>query len=77
MIYVSFVEILVKAEEKLTTTLGTELGTWITVAAFFGGIALIALIDFLVPNYENPPELHSLEEMDHGLESPAVHVTTE
>ena len=69
MIYVSFVEILGKAREALSTSLGDVAGAWVTVAAFFGGIALIALIDWLVPNYQNPHELHSIEEMDQGLEN--------
>jgi ZIP family zinc transporter len=69
MIYVSFVEILTKAKTELTAALGNGPGTWLTVGAFFGGIALIALIDWLVPNYENPHELHSIEEMDQGIEN--------
>lgn len=31
--------------------------------AFFGGIALIAVINRLVPDYKNPHELHTVEEM--------------
>jgi ZIP family zinc transporter len=69
MIYVSFVEILAKAKVVLTAALGVGPGTWAVVGAFFGGIALIALIDWLVPNYENPHELHSIEEMAQGIES--------
>ncbi len=67
MLYVSFVEIFAKAKDTLTAALGDATGTWATVGAFFGGMALIALIDRLVPNYENPHELHSIEEMDAGL----------
>jgi ZIP family zinc transporter len=69
MIYVSFVEIFFKAKTELVAALGDGPGTWATVGAFFGGIALIALIDWLVPNYENPHELHSIEEMAQGLEN--------
>lgn len=69
MIYVSFVEIFVKARDELMSAQGEVAGTWITVLSFFGGIALIAFIDKLVPNYENPHELHSIEEMDKALES--------
>ncbi len=69
MIYVSFVEIFGKARDALTGSLGQGPGTWATVIAFFAGIALIALIDKFVPNYENPHELHSIEEMDQGLEN--------
>jgi len=63
MLYVSFVEIFVKAKDALSAVLGDVRGTWYTVAAFFGGIFLIALIDKLVPSFENPHEMHSVEEM--------------
>lgn len=69
MIYVSFVEILTKAKTELTAALGHGPGTWVTVGAFFAGIAVIALIDWLVPNYENPHELHSIEEMEQKIEN--------
>lgn len=64
MIYVSFVEIFFEAREHLTHTLGESQGSLVTVLSFFGGIALIAAIDKLVPSYENPHESHRLEEMD-------------
>ncbi len=67
MLYVSFVEIFFKAKTELIASFGEVTGTWVTVGSFFGGILLIGLIDRLVPNYENPHELHSIEEMDHGL----------
>lgn len=57
MIYVSFVEILVKARHALTEQWGAELGAWLTAGAFFGGIAVIAVIDRLVPAEDNPHEL--------------------
>lgn len=63
MIYVSFVEILVKARTELVSEMGTVSGNWITVAAFFGGILLIALIDRMIPSIENPHEMHKVEEM--------------
>lgn len=69
MLYVSFVEIFFKAKDALIESYGEVTGTWVTVGAFFAGIALIGLIDKLVPNYENPHELHSIEEMDQGLEN--------
>ena len=69
MLYVSFVEIFFKAKEALIESYGLTSGTWATVGAFFGGIALIGLIDKFVPNYENPHEMHSIEEMDQGLEN--------
>ncbi len=69
MIYVSFVEIFFKAQEELLLGLGTPLGAWATVLAFFGGIAFIGIIDRVVPNYENPHELHTVEEIGQKLEN--------
>lgn len=64
MIYVSFVEIFVKARDALSEGLGETAGYWATTAAFFGGILLIALIDSFVPTFSNPHEIHNIEEMD-------------
>lgn len=64
MIYVSFVEILSKARFELTQELGTVQGSWLTAAAFFGGILFIGLIDKLIPNVENPHEIKRVEDMD-------------
>jgi len=64
MIYVSFVEIFPKAKDSLVAEFGPVGGYWITVLAFFAGIALIAIIDKLVPSFENPHEVHRAEEMD-------------
>lgn len=63
MIYVSFVEILRKAREGLVAAWGDPAGSWATAAAFFGGIALIAVIDRLVPEAENPHEAHPVEDI--------------
>jgi ZIP family zinc transporter len=62
MLYVSFVEILYKGVDSLTATYGDYLGNWINLAAFFGGIFLIGIIDVLIPAAENPHEPHSEEE---------------
>ncbi len=56
MIYVSMIEIFVKAKDSLVAELGERGGSWATVAAFFGGIFLIAIIDKLIPSEENPHE---------------------
>ena len=63
MIYVSFVEIIQKANDSLTESLGTTSGWWVTVASFFGGILLIGIIDKFIPSIENPHELRGVEEM--------------
>ena len=72
MIYVSFVEILVKARDALTADVGEKLGTWYAALAFFGGIAVIMLIDRLVPSCENPHEPHRVEEMSRGQKDPKL-----
>ena len=56
MLYVSFMEILPKAFDELTGAWGERGGSWATVTAFFAGIAIIALIDRLVPEPINPHE---------------------
>ncbi len=65
MIYVSFVEIFPKAKESLSIELGEVGGFWVTVLAFFAGIIFIAIIDRLVPSFENPHEVHKIEEISN------------
>jgi ZIP family zinc transporter len=67
MIYVSLIEIFAKARDALAEVHGRESGTWITAAAFFGGILVIAIIDRLIPAYENPHEAHAIEEMQQAV----------
>ncbi len=64
MIYVSFVEIFAKAKIALVGELGERGGTWLTVASFFGGILLIAVVDKFIPSFENPHEIRMIEDMD-------------
>lgn len=61
MIYVSMIEIFVKAQNSLTSSLGEKTGSWITVFAFFGGMLLIGVIDKLIPAEENPHEVKTVE----------------
>jgi zinc transporter, ZIP family len=64
MIYVSFVEILVKAKESFVAVHGVKMGSWATVLSFFGGVAVIAIIDKFVPSAENPHEIRNVDEME-------------
>jgi len=64
MIYVSMIEIFVKAKDSLQAELGIRAGYWATVGGFFAGILFIALIDKLIPSFENPHEIHRVEELD-------------
>ncbi len=63
MIYVSMVEIFVKAKDSLVIPFGDKMGYIVTVLAFFGGIAFIALIDFFIPDVENPHEIRNTNEV--------------
>lgn len=63
MIYVSLVEIFVKAKDALTTSLGETEGYWMTVIGFFGGMVFIALIDRFIPKKNNPHEVKTVEDV--------------
>jgi ZIP family zinc transporter len=63
MIYVSLVEIFMKARIALVSVYGDREGYWYTVIAFFAGIALIGIIDKLIPSMENPHEMKSVEDL--------------
>jgi ZIP family zinc transporter len=62
MIYVSMIEIFAKAKDSLVLGYGEKQGYWMTVLAFFVGIAIIALIDHLIPAHENPHELKNVHD---------------
>lgn len=64
MIYVSTIEIFPKAKEALVGAYGIRTGYWITVISFFAGIAIIALIDKLIPSYENPHEMKTMKKLE-------------
>ncbi len=59
MVYISFMELLPEATADLNTHFGVKTGGWYAIAAFFGGIGLIALIDWLIPENQNPHEFHN------------------
>jgi len=62
MIYISMVEIFAEAREIAVSVWGNG-GLWVVNGAFFAGMILIALIDMLVPSYENPHEPRRVEEI--------------
>lgn len=66
MIYVSMVEIYPLAQQTAFKTWG-ERGLWAAAGAFFVGMILIAVIDRLVPSYENPHEPRLLEAMEDNF----------
>lgn len=61
MIYVSMIEIFVKARESLVAVLGERGGSWLTVVGFFAGMMVIALIDRFIPEGDNPHEIKRVE----------------
>ncbi|MCM3567365.1 zinc transporter ZupT [Neobacillus mesonae] len=63
MIYVSMIEIFVKAKNALIHSMGTVPGNWMTVGGFFAGMLLIAGIDKFIPKQTNPHELRTVEDM--------------
>ncbi|MDD3476840.1 MAG: zinc transporter ZupT [Sulfurimonas sp.] len=64
MIYVSFVEILVKSKESFTLLYSNEItGEALSVLCFFAGILLSAIIDRLIPDDVNPHETKSNSEL--------------
>lgn len=63
MIYVSLVEIFVKAKDALVNVHGATVGYWYTIIGFFGGMLLIALIDRFIPKGRNPHEVKSVEDV--------------
>ena len=70
MIYVSMIEIFFKAQDALIAEMGTRPGSWATVAAFFGGMLVIAVIDKLIPSAENPHEVKLMEDAEKGAHQP-------
>jgi len=63
MLYVSFMDLIPIAKEELVSHFDDKIGMLSLLLAFFGGMGLITLIDFLIPKHNNPHELQSVEEM--------------
>ena len=71
MLYVSFVELFPQGTSALEEAYGETWGVVVNVLAFFGGIVLMAIIDFLIPSAENPHETHAEIELA-SLRGPAA-----
>lgn len=61
MLYVSMVEIFQKALGAFTAVYGEKQGMLLTMVGFFGGMFLIALIDYWVPKEKNLHEFDSFQ----------------
>ncbi len=69
MIYISFVELFQQARVDIGVLHGAKTGDIVAVACLFGGIALAAGIDKLVPAGDNPHEPKTLEDLSHREKS--------
>lgn len=65
MIYVSFMELMPEAVKLLGEMYTEKKASAFMLLAFFFGIILIALIDFLVPEDENPHEMHNIDDKEN------------
>ena len=68
MIYISFTEMFSEARKSLIVELGEMGGNVVLVVSFFTGVFISALIDKVVPSFENPHEIHKIEDMDNTEE---------
>lgn len=62
MIYVSFMDILPKAQESMLAMVSDEKAALYTTLCFFAGMLFIGIIDKLVPSIENPHEIKLIGE---------------
>ena len=60
MIFISLAELFPEAQAVIAATGAIKYGEALTLLAFFAGMGIIMLIDFLVPEYENPHEASGL-----------------
>lgn len=72
MIYVSMIEIFLKAKDSLSVVYGAKQGYVITTVAFFIGIVLIAIIDAVVPQGANPHEVRNINNSGGKSHHPAL-----
>ena len=60
MILISLVELFQEARISLALQFGDKMGLFYTLLSFFGGMAIIAIIDNFVPKENNPHEVNSM-----------------
>ena len=64
MIYVSFVEILPESVASFSEMFGDVRASWYATLCFFTGVFIVLVLDRLIPSFENPNEMHRIEEVD-------------
>ena len=62
MLFISLTELFPEASSTLGELYGVQKGMLFTILSFFSGIALIAIIDNLIPERENPHEYSSVQQ---------------
>ena len=76
MIYVSFMELMPESVALLSESYSEKMATTYMLIAFFLGIGIIALIDALVPEDENPHEIHldesGIDKKQQGLKRTGI-----
>lgn len=72
MLYVSFVDLMPVSFDEIKAIYPGKKGEIFVTLAFFAGILLIAIIDFLIPESENPHEMQHMDSIDEAGESVAV-----
>lgn len=70
MIFISLTELFPEAQAEIKALGSIKYGEAFTLLAFFGGMGIIMLIDFLVPEYENP---HEASELSLGGDDKKLH----
>ena len=60
MIFISLAELFPEAQAETVAIASIKYGEALTLLAFFAGMGIIMLIDFLIPEYENPHEASGL-----------------
>lgn len=64
MIYIALADILPESTHLLVDSYGSPHGKFIALFAFFSGILITLIIDRLIPSFEDPHEIHKVEEIE-------------
>ncbi len=64
MIYVSLADILPESTRLLGESYDAPYGKFVALFAFFAGILVTLVIDRLIPSFEDPHEIHKVEEIE-------------
>lgn len=62
MVYVSFMDLIPGSLHSLSALYSPKMANLIVLLSFFAGIILITIIDFFIPEDENPHEIHKMDD---------------